>query len=255
MNNYYKAALYMILSSLLFTTMNLFSKCACNITMFQKSFTANLIASFLISILIIKSKKSFWGEKQNRKYLILRGLFGSTSQLFLYYSIDHLFLSQSTLLSKLSPVFASIFGIIFFKDNFSKKQILFYILTIIGMLLVIKPNINLNFIPFACGLAASLLAASAFCMIRLAGKSESSYTIIFYNLIFALIINAPLSLINAHNFTYIYRHSFIYMIFAGIFIAFGQIFLTLAYKKSTPVNIAIYDYYKYNIKYILFNWK
>ena len=241
-NNYYKGALYMILSSLFFTTMNLFSKCACKITMFQKSFTANLISSFIVSILIIKSKKSFWGSKGNKKYLMLRGICGSTSQLFLYYSIDHLYLSQSTLLSKLSPIFASLFGILFFKDSFSKKQLLFYFLTLIGMLLVIKPDINMNILAFICGLIASLLAACAFTMIRLAGKSESSYTIIFYNLIFALLLNAPLSLIHIGNFAFINRYSFIFMIFAGIFIVFGQIFLTLAYKNSKPVNIAIYDY-------------
>ncbi len=240
MNNNAKPIVYMVTSSFMFATLYMLSKCASSITPFQKSFISNFIAIFIISVVILKQKTSFWGNKKNQKLLLLRGLCGSCSLILLYYSIEHLCLAQSTMLNKLSPLFASVLGYLFLKDKISAKQIILFIFTLIGMLLIIKPCLNISILPFLVGILSSALAATAFFMIRLIGHSESAYTVIFYNLFFSLLINLPFSLI---NFRYLLStSSVIYMIFGGFCIAFGQLFLTRAYSSCPASNIAIYDY-------------
>lgn len=239
-NDKIKAIIYMIISSILFTTMNFFSKLSIGITLYQKAFVANITAVIIISIIILKNKISFIGNKENRKYLIIRGICGVASLIALYYSIDHLILSDSTILAKFSPIFATIFGIFISKDKIDKKQIFFLLITFLGAIFIIKPKFSLEFFPALIGLFSAASAGMAFTMIRIIRDKENSYTIIFYNIALATLINFPFMFFSTENYSY--KSSFVYMILGGLCIAFGQIFLTLAYKKSPASNIAIYDY-------------
>lgn len=117
LNNKIKSILFIVISSILFTTMNLFSKLSTNISLYQKAFVANITAVIVISIIIFKNRLSFIGNKENRKNLIIRGICGTASLICLYYSIEHLILSDSAMLSKLGPIFATIFGVFISKDK------------------------------------------------------------------------------------------------------------------------------------------
>lgn len=66
-NNKIKSILFIVISSILFTTMNLFSKLSTNISLYQKAFVANITAVIVISIIIFKNRLSFIGNKENRK--------------------------------------------------------------------------------------------------------------------------------------------------------------------------------------------
>ena len=74
LNNKIKSILFIVISSILFTTMNLFSKLSTNISLYQKAFVANITAVIVISIIIFKNRLSFIGNKENRKNLIIRGI-------------------------------------------------------------------------------------------------------------------------------------------------------------------------------------
>ncbi len=116
-----KAICFMILSSIFFTTMNLLSKLASDVSLYQKAFISNSIAFLIIAIVMLKNNISFFGRKENRKHLNIRGLCGTLSLACLYYTLDHMILSDATMLSKLGPSFAVLFGCIFLKDNINKK--------------------------------------------------------------------------------------------------------------------------------------
>ncbi|WP_294377885.1 DMT family transporter [uncultured Clostridium sp.] len=240
LNQRLKAICFMITASIFFTTMNLFSKLASGVSIYQKAFISNGIALFIISIVIMKNKISFIGKRENRKFLFLRGLCGSLSLAALYYTLDHMILSDCTMLSKLGPSFAVIFGYVILKDKINTKQILFLFITLIGAVFIIKPSLSLNIIPALIGLCGAACAGFAFTMIKLIGSKENKFTIIFYNIVFAFLLSFPMSFKNIEN--YKNRESVIYMIMSGFCIAFGQIFLTLAYKNAPAASIALYDY-------------
>lgn len=240
LNKRLKAICFMILSSIFFTTMNLLSKLASGISLYQKAFISNTIAFIIISIVMLKNKISFIGKKANRKYLFIRGFCGTLSLAALYFTLDHMILSDATMLSKLGPSFAVILGYIILKDTINKRQIFFLVLTLIGAVLIIKPSLSFSIIPSLIGVFGAACAGTAFTMIRLIGDSENKFTIIFYNIFFACALSFPFIFLDIQN--YHNKESIVYMVLAGLCIAFGQICLTLAYKTAPASSIAMYDY-------------
>lgn len=53
--------------------------------------------------MIIRSKDGFKIEKGNLKYMILRATFGTVGILCNFYAVDHLVLSDASMLNKMSP--------------------------------------------------------------------------------------------------------------------------------------------------------
>ncbi|WP_294153550.1 DMT family transporter [uncultured Clostridium sp.] len=240
LNKRLKAICFMVISSILFTTMNLLSRLASGTSLYQKAFISNITAFLIISAVVLRNRISFIGNKKNRKYLIIRGLCGTLSLAALYYTLDHMILSDATMISKLGPSFAVVFGYIILKDKINKKQIIFLLLTLAGAVLIIKPSISFSIIPSVIGLSGAACAGIAFTMIRLLGDSENKFTIILYNIVFACVLSLPFIFLNIENYNNI--RSIIYSILAGLCIAFGQICLTSAYKNAPASSIAMYDY-------------
>lgn len=240
LNKRLKAICFMILASIFFTTMNLLSKLASQISIYQKAFISNIISVTIISILIVIKKRSFIGKRENRKHLFIRGLCGALSLGALYFTLDHMILSDATMISKLGPSFAIGFGYFLLKDTISRRQLFFLIITLAGAVLIIKPSLSLDIIPSLIGLFGATSAGMAFTMIRLIGDKESKFTIIFYNVFFSSALSLPFIFFNLKNFKNI--TSVIYTVIAGLCIAFGQMCLTLAYKNAPASSIAMYDY-------------
>ena len=69
MNKKYKAIIYIILSALSFSFMNMFVRMAGDIPAFEKSFFRNAVALVFATVILIKNKQSFKWKKGNFKYL------------------------------------------------------------------------------------------------------------------------------------------------------------------------------------------
>ena len=239
-NKNIKAICCMMISSIIFTTMNLFGKLSVGITPYQKAFTANMTALIIMSAIMFKTRTSCIGKRNNRKYLFIRGISGSISLLFSYYAIEHMMMADSTMLLKMGPVFAAIFAFFILKEKMTKMQIGFLVITFIGVLFIVKPTFSFSILPALCGILASVCSGIAFTMIRKIGDDEKSYTVIFYNLFFGTIMNLPFMFFNTEN--YIHNLPLIFMFFGGLCIAFGQIFLTMEFKNAPAATISMFDY-------------
>lgn len=235
-----KAILYMIISSILFTTMNLFGKLSLDLSIHQKAFISNFIALIIISIIILKNKISFIGKRENFKYLSTRGICGALSLISLYYTLDKMILCDSTLLSKLSPFFATVFGLLILKNKITRTEIFLLFLTLVGAILVIKPSLSFKILPSLIGILGAAAAGLAFTMIRLIGDKENKFTVIFYNVFTITLISFPFIFYNKGNYNN--SLSLVYCVLSGLCVTFAQLFLTLAYKNAPASKIAMYDY-------------
>ena len=103
MNSRYKGIFFITLSALSFAFMNAFVRLSGDLPSVQKSFFRNLVAFFIALIMIIRSKDGFKIEKGNLKYMILRATFGTVGILCNFYAVDHLVLSDASMLNKMSP--------------------------------------------------------------------------------------------------------------------------------------------------------
>ena len=117
MNSRYKGIFFITLSALSFAFMNAFVRLSGDLPSVQKSFFRNLVAFFIALIMIIRSKDGFKIEKGNLKYMILRATFGTVGILCNFYAVDHLVLSDASMLNKMSPFFVIIFSFLLLKEK------------------------------------------------------------------------------------------------------------------------------------------
>lgn len=239
LSNRTKGIIFIIFSAFGFAVMSAFVKLAGDLPSFQKTFFRNLVSCIIALIFIIKNKESFFGKKESQKLLILRSTLGTIGIIFNYYSIDKLVLSDANMLNKLSPFFVIIFSALFLKENINLKQIISIIIAFIGSLFIIKPTFNLDLLPFIIGVLGAIFAAGAYTTLRLLGKKENHYTVVFYFSLFSLIVIFPFMI-------YVYKEmsflQFFYLMMAGLFASIGQFGITLAYKYAPAREISIFDY-------------
>ena len=171
MNSRYKGIFFITLSALSFAFMNAFVRLSGDLPSVQKSFFRNLVAFFIALIMIIRSKDGFKIEKGNLKYMILRATFGTVGILCNFYAVDHLVLSDASMLNKMSPFFVIIFSFLLLKEKMSPAQALAVAGAFIGSLFVIKPTFtNMALVPSLIGLCGGICAGIAYAMVRILGK-------------------------------------------------------------------------------------
>ena len=239
LSNRMKGIIFIIFSAFGFAVMSAFVKLSGDLPSFQKTFFRNLVSCIIALFFIIKNKESFFGKKESQKLLILRSTLGTIGIILNYYSIDKLVLSDANMLNKLSPFFVIIFSALFLKENINLKKIIAIIIAFIGALFIIKPTFNLDLLPSMMGVLGAVFAAGAYTTLRLLGKKENHYTIVFYFSLFSLIVIFPFMI-------YVYKEmsflQFFYLMMAGLFASIGQFGITLAYKYAPAREISIFDY-------------
>ncbi len=101
-----KGVQFILLSAFFFAVMNLFVKLSGDLPSVQKSFFRNLVAAGVAAVILIRSHQGFGFQKKNLPLLILRSTLGTIGILCNFYAVDHLVMSDASMLSKLSPFFA-----------------------------------------------------------------------------------------------------------------------------------------------------
>ena len=234
-----KGIAFIILSALGFALMSACVKLAGDLPNFQKVFFRNLVSALIALYLILKHKGSFTGKRESRNLLLMRSTFGTIGVILNFYAIDKLVLSDANMLNKLSPFLSVILCALFLKEKINRKQIVSIIIAFIGALLIIKPTFSIAIIPYLAGIFGALFAASAYTCLRVLGKKEESYTIVFFFSMFSLITTFPM-------FIYVYEpmtiSQLIYLLLAGLFASLGQFGITLAYRYAPAKEISIFDY-------------
>lgn len=119
------------------------------------------------------------------------------------------------------------------------KQGISIIVAFIGALFIIKPQFNLDILPYLIGVLGAIFAAAAYTCLRVLGGKEKYYTVVFYFSFFSTIVILPFMILVYKEMTLL---QFIYLVLAGIFASIGQFGITIAYKYAKAKEISIFDY-------------
>lgn len=160
-----KGIYYIIVSAFFFAVMNMFVKLAGDIPPIQKSFFRNLIAAFFALFIILKNKEKLSYQKKEVPLLILRSTLGTFGILCNFYAVDHLLLSDASMLGKLAPFFVVLFSSLFLREKANTLQKTAIIIAFIGSIFIIKPSLDI-----ASSLAAIIGVLGA---MAAGGRSES----------------------------------------------------------------------------------
>lgn len=82
----------------------------------------------------------FFGPKGVRLLLVVRGVVGFFGLFGIYYSLQYLDLSDATVLTFLAPILTGYFGWIFLKEQFLRTELYAGILSLIGVILIARPQ-------------------------------------------------------------------------------------------------------------------
>jgi drug/metabolite transporter (DMT)-like permease len=234
-----KGVLLLLLSAFGFAMMSAFVKLSGDLPTVQKTLFRNAVSALVAFGMVVYHRERLFGKKENQPLLLLRSILGMLGILFYFYSIDHLVLSDADMLNKLSPFLLIIFSAIFLKEKAKPFQMTAIIIAFLGTLFVIKPQFNVDIIPYAAGIASSVFAAGAYTVLRALGNREKYYTIVFYFSFFTTIMMLPFVF-----FTYVPMtlEQWIYLLLAGVFATLGQFGITMAYKFAPAKEISIFFY-------------
>ena len=233
---------YILLSAFCFTLMNTFVRLSGELPSIQKSFFRNFIAVIFAFIILKKNglpvKPS---DKSNIKFLIIRSIMGTLGILCNFYAVDHLVLSDASMLNKMSPFFAVIFSLIFLKEKVTPFQVGAVITAFIGALFIIKPSFeNISLVPALIGFIGGMGAGAAYTAVRHLGqRGEKGPFIVFFFSAFSCVVTLPYLIFNYHHMS---LWQLVCLLLAGLSASGGQFSITAAYCCAPAKEISVYDY-------------
>ncbi len=241
MNTKYKGILCILTSAFCFATMNMFVRLSGALPSIEKSFFRNFVAMIISFLMIIRNKDGFRWEKGNSTLMFVRAFAGTIGILGNFYAVDHLMLSDATMLNKMSPFFAIIFSIFLMKEKVSLSQALIVLGAFIGALFVVKPTFsNVNLFAAGIGFIGGVGAGLAYtCVRKLGTRGEKGSRIVFYFSLFSCLVTLPYMLFDFHPMTF---NQLILLLLAGASAAGGQFAITAAYTYAPAKEISVYDY-------------
>ena len=238
----YKGILLILTSALCFAGMSIFIRFSGDLPTMQKSFFRNLIALMVAAFMILREGKGFRpASRNNLPILIGRALFGTIGILANFYAVDHLLLSDASMLNKMSPFFAVLASIFILKEKLAPAQALTLVGAFTGALFIIKPSFtNLDLVPALIGLSGGLCAGVAYTLVRLLGqRGERSSFIVFFFSGFSCLAVLPKVLFDFSPMT---AQQALCLLAAGLCAAGGQFSITGAYRHAPAREISVYDY-------------
>lgn len=236
-----KAVLFIINSSFFFTLMNIFVRLSGDLPSVQKSFFRNLVAAIVALVVVLKNKDTIHIGRQNLKFYFLRSALGTVGILSNFYAVDHLVLSNATMLNKMSPFFVLVFSFFILKEKLKPIQIGAVILAFVGSLFVIKPTFaNIQLMPSLVGLLGGMAAGFAYTMVRLLSlKGEKGSMIVLFFSTFSCIVVLPYVIFKGEPMS---AKQVILLILAGTCAAVAQFSITAAYSHAPGREVSVYDY-------------
>lgn len=244
LSNRQKGMISIILSAFCFAWMNAFVRLSGDLPFIEKSFFRNFVALLLALVMLLRERggpRSFLPQKGTFPFLLIRAAAGTLGILCNFYAIDHLALSDASILNKMSPFFAILCSWLFLREKLNWKQGLIVLGAFVGALCVIKPSFaNADLFPSLIGLLGGFGAGVAYTMVRRLGQlGENKAYIVFFFSAFSCIVTLPYLLLAFEPMTW---GQLLCLVMAGVSAAGGQFGVTSAYCYAPAKEISVYDY-------------
>ena len=231
MSKNHLGAVYMILSVLFFSFMDILIKVTDEYDVGQIMFFRALFGLIPIFFLIPKNRIKNFYKTKNIKLHFFRSFFGAIAMAAIFIGLRNLQLAEVTALAFSGPLWVVLFSMFFLSEKIRLKRWIAVGLGFIGVIIISKPGFdNLNFyyiypIIFCIGFAGvSILIRK----LTLAG--ESVWLIAFYfSLVSGLggLLTIPLGLWKMPN-----TYDFILLILIGLLGGIANLLLTQSYKLA-----------------------
>jgi drug/metabolite transporter (DMT)-like permease len=196
------------------------------------------VVSLVLSVGFLKMAKiSVWGT--NKKILILRGVSGALSLILYFRLIQEIPLASATSILFLAPVFATILGVFFVKEEVRPIQWFFFLVSFIGIVVIKGFDPRIGYIYLLMGFSSSLFSGIAFNCIRKLNSTEHPLVIIFY---FPLVTLPITGLWSCFNWVMPHDEDWIVLLMVGVLTQAAQYFMTRSFQTEEISKVASLRY-------------
>lgn len=218
---------YMLFSTFFFSFMQLLVKKLDYIPFFEIIFFRAIVSCFISGGTILKEGYSFFGN--DKKLLLLRGLFGTASLTSFFYALHHVPLGSAITIVNIKPFLILLIASFFLKEKITLKQWGFFLLSFLGIVIVKGFDSRIDTWGLLSVIGAAGFAAVAHTLVRKLRATDKPIVIIFYFTLVTLPIITPFTVMYWVQPT---GADWLMLLLIGVVTHFGQLFLTKAYQTS-----------------------
>jgi len=237
-----------ITAALIFSMSALMVKLAESVPSIEVTFMRlTLQIVFSLPAMIFFKDKFIYPWKQSR-FLLLRGISGTTAMNLMIYAVKHMPLADARVIFYTSPVFTAILGRIFLKESVSKFDVLAMILSIGGVVLIGRPTFLFGslgknsgskqvWMPTLLAVLAAMGSSVSAVLTRKMSQEVGPRVVVFYFAVVGSIISFIGSLIYGFKYPDCGTYDSLYMVGIGCLGYFGSVVRSqaLAMEKASVI--------------------
>ncbi len=196
------------------------------------------IVSLSICLYFLKKRHiPFFGNQ--KKYLILRGVFGVIALTLFFYTLQNMPLGSAITIQYLSPIFTAFFAIFMLGEKMYKVQWLFFLVSFAGIAVIkgFDPNIDMKL--FVIGIVSSIFAGLAYNCIRKVKDTDHPLVVVFY---FPLIATPVMGVISLFNWVTPMGWEWALLLLMGVLTQIAQVYMTKALQNAEANEITSLKY-------------
>lgn len=153
----------MLLSTIRFSMMNAVIKYLVNFPAFELVFFRS-IGTLIITTILLRSRKISFFPKQPW-LLLIRGLFGVTSMVLFFVSVQYIPIGTSVSIRYIAPLFAAPLAVLFLKERVYALQLFFFLIAFIGVVFIKGFDTGVSMIGVLLALAAAFFSALVYILL------------------------------------------------------------------------------------------
>lgn len=230
--------IYMLVAVFFFSLMNLLVKYLDHVPAHEVILFRSAV-SFVMSFAYVKRKKiPVFGN--NKKILILRGVFGVMALTMYFTTLQNIPLASATTIQYLSPIFGTIAAFLILKEKVYPWQWILFGVSFSGAALVkgFDPRVDLVF--FLLGLFSALFSGLAYTCVRILKDTDHPYVIVMYFPMLALPVMIVWSFFNWYMPQ---SWEWLILILIGVFTQIAQVNMTKALQLEKLSIISSMKYF------------
>lgn len=195
------------------------------------------LITFLLSYTLLKRKKvNPWGR--DKKWLLIRGIAGTTALTMFFYTIQKMPLSAAVTVQYLSPFFTAFIAGLLLGERTRWVQWLFFVISFIGIVVVKGSSAQIPPVLLALGVISSMFSGLAYNSIRKL-KNEEPLVVVMY---FPLVAFPIMVVLSFFNWVMPHGTDWILLIGIGLMTQFAQLYMTKSYQLSEVNTVAPLKY-------------
>lgn len=218
---------YMLISTFAFSLMQLCVKFLPHLPAHELILFRSLISLVLCLSFLVPNRISPFGN--NRKVLLMRGVFGMLALGLFFLTLQELPLASAVTIQYLSPIFTSIIAIHVLREQMRKRQWLFIAIAFTGVVMLKGFDERVSLLFFIVGILSSLFAGAAYNCIRVLRDSDHPVVVVFY---FPLVALPVMAVASWFDWVMPTGMDWLWLLLLGVFTQVGQLYMTKALQAE-----------------------